>query len=265
MSAAKTTISAIAAFNDNYIWAITNLDTDKVALVDPGDASVCISYLEKHCLTLCAILITHHHRDHTGGIQALIDFGNQRGISIDVYGPVNDAIAHITKPVNELDKIFLSDLQCEFSVLALPGHTLDHIAFFNDNVVFCGDTLFSGGCGRLFEGTPRQMHQSLAKLAQLDDNTLVYCAHEYTQDNLTFALTVEPNNEKLQRYAVTVKELRQQEASTIPTSIGLEKQINPFLRCDKNEVKLSAEHYEKSPLESSVAVFSTIRAWKNSF
>jgi hydroxyacylglutathione hydrolase len=256
---------AINAFNDNYIWAITNDESNYLALVDPGDACVCIDFIEKNQHTLCAILITHHHHDHVGGIKDLLNYAQQKSITVRVYGPTNKAIENISHPLKEHDNVELSELNVSLSVIELPGHTLDHIAYFNDELLFCGDTLFSGGCGRLFEGTSQQMHHSLTKLTQLADNTLIYCAHEYTQANLAFALAVEPKNKDLQQYHHDVITLRAKNVSTIPSTIGLEKRINPFLRSHSAEIKSSADQFNHTLHENDIAVFTTIRQWKNNF
>lgn len=280
-------IEAICAFSDNYIWAIRSNDANQVALVDPGDGKVCIDYLEQQGLTLNSILVTHHHSDHVGGIKTLIDYADKQGWSITVYGPANENIPYLDEKLSEDDMVNLAMLNCQFTVLDVPGHTKGHIAFVNSsynnktneeqNILFCGDTLFSGGCGRLFEGTAKQMYNSLSKLANLADNTLVYCAHEYTQANLNFALTVEPNNSDLQQYNTLVNTLRKQNKTTIPSSIGLEKQINPFLRCNDESIIRAANNYENTHSEhglnektndkntSACEVFSTVRRWKDKF
>lgn len=273
----NTIVTAINAFNDNYIWAITTPENSNLVLVDPGDAKVCIAFIEKNNLILTSILITHHHHDHTGGIDELANYAqhklslyenkneNEKNNRVNVYGPANENITGITHKVNQNDTVYLSELACGFSVLALPGHTLGHIAYVNDTSLFCGDTLFSGGCGRLFEGTPAQMHNSLDKLKALNGTTLIYCAHEYTQVNLNFALTVEPNNEALQQYYIDVVTLRQQNQSTIPSSIAVEKAINPFLRCQSNEVINAVTLHDLQCSSDEVAIFTALREWKNSF
>jgi len=258
-------VTAIKAFNDNYIWALANTSNDNVALVDPGDASVCIDYLLHNNLVLSEILITHHHSDHVGGIKGLLDFAKTKAWPVTVYGPSNENIALLDVKLKENDEVNLTGLGLQFSVLDLPGHTKGHIAYFDDNILFCGDTLFSGGCGRLFEGTPKQMHHSIAKLANLPDDTLIYCAHEYTQANLAFALAVEPNNAALHNYAEQVKVKRQNNESTIPSNIALEQKINPFMRCHEEAVKSAAEQYSKAIQNSEIDVFSIIRSWKNNF
>ncbi len=275
-------VEAISAFNDNYIWAIRSEHSNALALVDPGDGKICIEYIEQNKLVLHSILITHHHKDHVGGIKTLLDYVENyainKNVAVTVYGPANENIAYLDKKLSENDDIVLAEFNCQFNILDLPGHTKGHIAYVNNGsneqpILFCGDTLFSGGCGRLFEGTPKQMHNSLNKLAELADNTLVYCAHEYTQENLAFALTVEPMNDDLQQYAAQVKSLRLQNQRTIPSSIGLEKKINPFLRCSQKEIILAADNFRNThPKSSSVTkynnateVFSTIRQWKDQF
>lgn len=274
MTSPKNTITAIKAFNDNYIWAVTTDSCQNVALVDPGDAKACIDFIEEHELSLTSILITHHHKDHTGGIQKLVNYAKDHTDTlVTVYGPANENISGITHKVHENDTVYLGDLGYTFSVLALPGHTLDHIAYANDDVLFCGDTLFSGGCGRLFEGTAEQMYTSIAKLKALSNDTLVYCAHEYTQANLTFALAVEPNNKALQQYQQQVTIQRQQDISTIPSTMALEKQINPFLRCHIDAVADSVNTLRVDKIAQSkqtfdikdIAVFSALREWKNNF
>jgi len=261
----QNTVTAINAFNDNYIWALANGTNDKIALIDPGDASVCIDYLQKNNLVLSAILITHHHRDHVGGIKALIDFAKEKLWSVTVYGPANENIDLLDVKLQENDSVNLTELGCQLNVFDLPGHTKGHIAYYNDETLFCGDTLFSGGCGRLFEGTAKQMHQSLSKLASLPANTLIYCAHEYTQANLAFALAVEPDNTKLHSYAEKVNVMRHNNEATIPSYIGTEREINPFMRCHERTIKLAAEKYSQSTQTSDSEIFAVIRSWKDNF
>lgn len=272
-------IEAINAFNDNYIWAIRSSSNNAVALVDPGDSSTCLDYIKQHNLVLDSILVTHHHQDHVGGIAKLLNYANNKNHTVTVYGPAEENIEHIDKKLSENDKVILTALDCQFTVLDLPGHTLGHIAYLNNSsltkqpILFCGDTLFSGGCGRVFEGTHQQMYNSINKLANLADNTLVYCAHEYTQANIAFALEVEPMNESLQEYATEVKTLRLANKRTIPSLLSREKLINPFLRCTEPNIILAAEKYKKNLFKnngskkqsSAIAVFSAIRQWKDQF
>lgn len=276
-------INAIKAFNDNYIWAIEGNDNN-LALVDPGDAAVCITYIKENNLILSDILITHHHKDHVGGIAELIAFAETQQWNVTVYGPKHENIKQLDVTLVQDDIVNLAKLCCQFNVIDLPGHTMGHIAYFSSigsisssssensestaderNILFCGDTLFSGGCGRLFEGTPAQMLASLNKLAKLPSDTFVYCAHEYTQANLAFALTVEPSNTDLQNYSKKVNELRSNNESTIPTQIGTEKLINPFLRSHQQTIKLAAQAHSGEIQVTDVDVFTTIRRWKDNF
>jgi len=268
-------IIALNAFSDNYIWALTNkkADSTTVALVDPGDANICIKFLEQHQLILNTILITHHHADHTGGIKDLIAYCHHKQWPLTVYGPANEDIPLCDVKLTENDIVKLPLLGMDLQVIDLPGHTSGHIAYFyngnnNDSVkpvLFCGDTLFSGGCGRLFEGSAEQMLNSLTKLANLPAKTQVYCAHEYTKANLTFALTVEPNNQALINYSHHVNELRAKKLSTIPSSIKIEKQINPFLRCHKASLQTSAQQFDMMTKATEQETFATIRRWKDQF
>ncbi|MGV0963449.1 MAG: hydroxyacylglutathione hydrolase [Polynucleobacter sp.] len=257
----------IPAFDDNYIWCIH--DGQSALIVDPGDAAPVLQYLEQKNLTLTGILITHHHADHTGGILNLL----QALGSVPVYGPANIEIPGRTNVMMEGDKIEVLAPRISLEVYEVPGHTLTHIAYFANmqaNVVepmlFCGDTLFASGCGRLFEGTPTQMSQSLAKFIALPKNTLVYCTHEYTLSNIRFALAVEPNNANLITWAETAKALRDQHLPTLPTTIGQELQVNPFMRCDQQVVIDAAlEVSGEKSLPTPAHVLAVIRAWKDRF
>jgi hydroxyacylglutathione hydrolase len=264
-----TKITYIKAFSDNYIWAISHKNTKKAALVDPGDAAVCIAFLEKNQLALSAILITHHHADHTGGIKELIAYCQQKQWPITIYGPANENISHCDVKLSEYDIVNLTDINIDFQVIDLPGHTAGHIAYFAKNsvepVLFCGDALFSGGCGRLFEGSAEQMLNSLTKLTYLPEKTKIYCAHEYTQANLKFALTVEPTNQFLEDYSKKVNELCAKGQASIPSSIEVEKQINPFLRSHKQSIQMSAMQFDTSTKATELDVFTTIRRWKDQF
>ena len=258
-------VTAIKAFNDNYIWALANNNNEKIALVDPGDAAVCIEYIEANNLILSTILITHPHSDHVGGIEKLLEYAKTKSWSVAVYGPANERIAQLDVTLKENDIVTLAELNCQLNLLDLPGHTKGQIAYYNNDMVFCGDTLFSGGCGRLFEGTPEQMHNSLTKLANLPKNTLIFCAHEYTQANLAFALALEPKNSDLHSYAEQVKLKRQQKQATIPSNIGLERKINPFLRCQESSIIHAERAYTNQKKSSDSEVFAAIRAWKDNF
>ncbi len=258
----------IPAFDDNYIWCIH--DGKSALLVDPGDAVPALAYLKQQNLTLTGILITHHHADHTGGIAQI---SKTLGGSIPVYGPANSGIEGLTTIVMQDDKVEISTPRISLKVFEVPGHTLTHIAYFANmqaNVVepmlFCGDTLFASGCGRLFEGTPTQMTESLAKFAALPKNTLVYCTHEYTLSNIRFALAVEPNNLNLIDWAEKAKALRSQNLPTLPTTIGQELQVNPFMRCDQPELIAAAKEVSGvQDLPTPAHVLAVIRAWKDRF
>ncbi len=253
-------IIAVPAFRDNYIWLIVQQSSREVVIVDPGDADVVIQAVAQYDLNPCCILITHHHWDHTGGVQKL-----KNHFRLKVYGPNNPKITDIDYALTEEDGVDLPAVSRQFSIMTTPGHTLDHIVYFNNDELFCGDTLFSGGCGRLFEGSAEQLHHSLTRLAALPSHTKVYCTHEYTLANLNFARSVEPDNEKLHACYKQVKDKRDQQQPTLPSSIGLECQINPFLRCHLPSVRSAAETYAQKSLTTPVAVFAALRLWKDNF
>lgn len=254
------TVLNVPAFQDNYLWVIH--DGSHAVVVDPGDARPVLAALSAHGLSLHAILLTHHHADHVGGVSELLQH-----FPVPVYGPRGESIAQITHPLGEGDKLAIPELELTFDVLDVPGHTRGHIAYFAaaQPWLFCGDTLFAGGCGRLFEGTPEQMANSLGKLASLPDATEVYCAHEYTLSNLRFALEVDPGNEELRARYANEQARRDQGVPTIPTSIGLEKATNPFLRFRRPEIAdrlISSGHLSS---REPIAVFAALREWKNSY
>lgn len=251
-------IEPIKAFNDNYIWLVTTNEGSIV--IDPGEATKTINYLKENSLNLKGILITHHHFDHTGGIEDMLKFKN-----VDVYGPVNN-ISSINKKLRDGDLFSLIGI--DFKIIEIPGHTLDHIAFFSENngnpVLFCGDTLFSSGCGRVFEGTFEQMHKSVLKLKSLPANTKIYAGHEYTQSNLKFAMEVEPLNQKLVSRYNDVKDLLNKGTPTLPTTLELELEVNPFLRCQTKEVQSSVvKQFNTSNHEDEI--FKALRQWKDNF
>lgn len=258
-------INPIPAFRDNYIWIIHN--AEQAIVVDPGDAPPALKYLQTNQLQLRAILITHHHNDHTGGNSMLLDHFN-----VPVYGPKRESISTVTHPVQEGDTVHIPLLSLALEVIEIPGHTRGHVAYFGSsqgpqdkNILFCGDTLFASGCGRVFEGTPQQMYKSLQKLANLPEDTLIYCAHEYTLANIAFARTVEPNNADLEKREHRAKQLRSENTPTLPTSIAIEKACNPFLRCHQQEIIKTASQYAGKMLNEPIDVFSTLREWKNCF
>ena len=252
-------IFPIPAFSDNYIWAMH--DESSCVVVDPGDAEVVLAFLQQHNLTLAAILITHHHHDHTGGIQVL----SEHYPDIHVFGPSNAKIKGITQALEHNDVVYINELKIEFIVSEIPGHTLDHIMYYTKGLVFCGDTLFSAGCGRMFEGSPAQMRASLKKISDLPEETMIYCTHEYTQANVQFALHVEPNNQYLQRYESWVQRQRGNGIPTIPTSLSEQLQLNPFLRLHEPDIKAFAEQYANNKLTDSVQVFAALRKAKDEF
>ncbi len=252
----ELTVKSIPAFNDNYIWLIQNSD-NRCALVDPGQAEPALAMIEQLGLELELILLTHHHSDHVGGVAEIV----RRYPNVNVVGPANDPIQMLTHSLVGGDRI---DMFGEtFLVIDVPGHTHGHIAYVGDGKLFCGDVLFSAGCGRVFEGTYQQMYDSLQKLVTLPLETQVFCAHEYTSSNLAFALAVEPDNQQLQEYREHVNRLRAQQLPTLPTTIQQEKWINPFLRCQEPSImKAVAARTEQL---SELAVFSALRDWKNDF
>ncbi|WP_299495281.1 hydroxyacylglutathione hydrolase [uncultured Shewanella sp.] len=259
------TIIPLPAFDDNYIWLIKQDDNPSVYVIDPGDANVVIRYLQQHQLNLAGILITHHHIDHVGGITALNAFTKQHNnnVPIAVYGPATENIEGINQPIYNEKNMTLKNLNIEVNIFAIPGHTLGHIAYLIGDNLFCGDTLFSAGCGRLFEGTPEQMHSSLTTLSQLPDDTKVFCTHEYTLANLKFALLVDPNNIDLQRYQEQVAIQRQNNQPSLPSTIGLERKINPFLRCHFDTIQHAIQQkFQQLPLKEST-FFALLRQWKD--
>lgn len=249
-------VDCIPAFDDNYVWAL-HTGPGQVALVDPGDAEPVIAYLEKSGLTPTAILITHHHGDHTGGVARLVERW-----PVPVYGPVRRTFHQLNRAVHEGDELTLGEVRLR--VLETPGHTRDHICYLATGALFCGDTLFTAGCGRLFEGTPAQMHASLEKLRALPDETLVYCAHEYTLDNLAFALVAEPDNEAITQRFQETKRARDAGQPTVPSILAQEKATNPFLRSHIPALRAAAERFAGHSLTTGAEVFATVRQWKDS-
>lgn len=248
-------VSFIPAFKDNYIWLLTQ--GKRAYVVDPGDAAPVQARLEADGLILEGILITHHHPDHQGGVAELT-----ARWPVKVYAPGNESITGRTHPLFGGESIDV--LGQRVQVMAVPGHTLGHLAYYAEGRLFCGDTLFGAGCGRLFEGSPEQMSRSLDSIAALPDSTLIYCAHEYTQMNLPFAQAVEPENEAIQARASRVAALRAVGHSTVPLTLGEEKATNPFLRCTQANVVQAALHHAAGD-NSKVAVFAAIRSWRNNF
>lgn len=258
MSTAKLNITAIPAFADNYIWLLT-AGGSACAVVDPGDADPVLAVLANKGLDLQYILLTHHHPDHTGGVGELL-----RRFPAIVFGPDDPRIPYKQQICRQGDRVKLPELDAKFQVLEVPAHTSSHIAFFGEHSLFPGDTLFSIGCGRLFEGTAADMQQSLDKLAALPADTRVYCAHEYTQSNCAFALQVEPANAALVSRAAEVDRLRAAGQITLPSTLGDELAANPFLRTRQSGVLEAARKIDPKAMPGS-STMAVIRAWKDRF
>lgn len=261
-------VLAVPAFDDNYLWIIH--DGRYAAVVDPGDATPVLAALQAQGLTLAAILLTHHHADHVGGVVELA----RQAVSDDfpvvpVYGPAREQsrIKGITVPLHGNDLVDIAALGLQLEVIEVPGHTLGHIAYYaaQQQMLFCGDTLFAGGCGRLFEGSPQQMLDSLGKLADLPAATQVYCAHEYTLSNLKFAAEVEPGNAELAARIVRERARREQGLPTLPSTIGLERETNPFLRASSSEIQHSLQKAGRLTQLDEVSSFAALREWKNTY
>jgi len=260
LNASELNLVALPAFDDNYIWMLH--DTKQALVVDPGDAEVVLEALKRLSLRLDIVLVTHHHIDHTGGVDVLRDT-----TGATVFGPLTETMPEPIRRLEGGDKV--QALGLTFDVMDVPGHTSGHIAYYADSVdgvplLFCGDTMFSGGCGRLFEGTPAQMLASLTQLAGLPGDTRVCCTHEYTLSNLKFARAVEPNNAELIQYQEQCIALREAKQPTLPSTIAKELQINPFLRSDHADVVHAAQQLVPTAIDP-VAVFTAIRQWKNNF
>jgi hydroxyacylglutathione hydrolase len=268
-------IEALAAFRDNYIWLIRPAaDDPRTLVVDPGDAAVVIDAVERGGLELRGILVTHHHGDHVGGIDDLLRWQRQRqpDTPLPVWGPATERIPGRTEALHDGDVFTPRGWTLRFAVVAVPGHTLGHIAYCVTSpepdtppALFCGDTLFSAGCGRLFEGTPAQMAQSLNKLSQLPENTAVYCAHEYTFSNLQFARVADPDNPEVAAHLARCQALRAQGLPTLPSSIGQEKNINPFLRTTQPGVLRALQRHRGRYPADAVQALAWLREWKNDF
>ena len=251
-------IEPIEAFSDNYIWLLTTNEGSIV--IDPGESSNVINYLDNNQLDLKAIFITHHHFDHTGGINEITSY-----YPVNVFGPINN-VETINKRLKDGDRV--SIIGIDFEIIEIPGHTLDHIAYFSENngnpILFCGDTLFAAGCGRVFEGTFEQMYESIIKLKNLPINTKIYCGHEYTLSNLEFAKEAEPfNQDTLSRYNNVLK-LREKGTPSIPSLLSTELKTNPFLRCDNKELQENISTKFKT-IKESKEIFKALRLWKDNF
>lgn len=255
------TATPLPAFTDNYIWMLTKENTTGMVVVDPGDADVVIQAIKTYHQPLAAILLTHHHPDHTGGVKQLSDL-----YSIPVYGPANSPFKGITHPLT--DQMQINILGETLIVKEVPGHTLDHICYFQSGdtpQLLCGDTLFLAGCGRLFEGTAEQMLNNMNYFKTLPTETNIYCTHEYSLANLDFATAVEPENTDIQRVKEKCRSLRTANKPTLPSTIAQELKINPFMRSEVPEVKAAAQDYTQTDINTELDTFTAIREWKNHF
>ena len=253
------TVIPLSAFEDNYIWLLRSPGSRSVAVVDPGDEVPVLEYLESQNLLLSAILVTHHHWDHTGGIQGLLSAYPET----QVFGPEQESIPGRSKGLKDGDRITVTGLNTEFEILDVPGHTAGHIAYLCEGSLFCGDTLFTAGCGRIFDGTAIDLYRSLCRIARLPQDTLIYCAHEYTLHNLGFAKWVEPENPAVLEREQTTFELRNDNQPSVPSRLELELATNPFLRTANPVVIQSAETFARRPLETGAEVFAAVRRWKD--
>jgi hydroxyacylglutathione hydrolase len=252
------TITPVPALRDNYIWTVH--DGQHAIVVDPGDAQPVQDFLQQQELTLVAIFCTHWQKDHSGGICQLASDRD-----IPVYGPIGEEIACITHRVGEGEVIDIPALTLAYRVMEIPGHTRGHIAFAWKGGIFCGDTLFGAGCGRVFDGTLQQLHHSLQRLAELPDDTLIYCSHEYTEANLEFARECEPDNSHIAQRITDTRALRATGQPSLPSTLALEKATNPFLRCALPQVARQAESHVGHALNDEFSVFSALRQWKNRY
>lgn len=253
-------ILAIPALTDNYIWVIVNSNNQTAVVIDPGEAEPVLSLLNLLQLKLVGILITHYHWDHFNGVDGIL-----KTLKIPVFGPAINQPHSVDHPLHDGDEIVIEAAELKLQALETSGHTMGHICYFGDGRVFTGDTLFTGGCGRIFEGTPDLLYHSLTRLAELDPNTQVYCGHEYTEKNLAFAEMVEPSNHHLKQRIQDTTEKISKGLPTVPSSIALERQTNPFLRCHEPVIQAAAATFCGNPMADNVATFAALRRLKDEF
>lgn len=250
-------VEPLAAFADNYIWMARDDAAGEALAVDPGDSTVVSAWLDRHQVRLAAILVTHHHRDHTGGVAELAERHQA-----PVFGPASEAIPAVDHPVSGGERFSLEGFG-EVQVLDCPGHTAGHIAYLWQGYLFSGDALFAGGCGRIFEGTAEQMHASLQRLAALPGQTRICCGHEYTVRNLEFAHRADPDNERVARRLQAARQARDRGQPTVPSTLDEERATNPFLRADHPDLRRSAETWCGQELDQAHDVFAALRRWKD--
>lgn len=253
-------VLTVSSFSDNYIWLIKDSQSQHCIVVDPGDATPVLEMIKSQNLIVDAILITHKHYDHIDGVEALLSVLDE---DIKLYS--KDKLFPQSIEVQEGQLIHFFEKRFSLQVMELPGHTLDHLAYYNETLLFCGDTLFSGGCGRVVEGTHAQMFNALSRLAELPESTKVYCTHEYTESNLAFAYAIESKNTALLTYMQDVAKKRQLGLATIPSTIGLEKTVNPFLRCQQRELIDHLQNKLAMPLTAGLETFTALRTYKDNF
>lgn len=253
-----SSVSFVNALQDNYIWIIISDNRRHAIVIDPGEAAPVRTFLQKHCLQLNAILLTHHHPDHSAGVADLV-----AQYHCPVYGMQREELPWVTQIVTQQNKIQLDNFTHAIEIIEVPGHTRDHLAYRHSSALFCGDTLFAGGCGRLFEGSAKQLYDSLLKLSSLPEETRIYCGHEYTINNLLFAEWIEPDNVDIKQRLTQAKQLRQQNLPTVPSALKIEKLTNPFLRCHLAHIRKRIAELAKQSIMDAESTFACVRKLKD--
>ncbi|MFV1975956.1 MAG: hydroxyacylglutathione hydrolase [Candidatus Scalindua sp.] len=253
-------INPLPSLQDNYIWLLIDAVNSTAIIIDPGTAIGCEKFFEQHNIRPVAMLITHRHWDHVDGIEQL-----KQKFDIPVFGPATEFIPCLTTPLNSNDSVNIPELNLDFQIIDIGGHTAGHIGYLLDDKLFCGDTLFSAGCGRLFDGTAEQLHESLQRIKQLPEKTVIYCAHEYTLDNLRFAQAVDPDNQAIQSRIEEVKALRASNLPSLPFTLKDELRYNPFLRTEKESIMQAVAEYSGVQINNSEDCFRYLRLWKDGF